>query len=370
MSSNIALTIEKSVLLDALANVCPVIENRNVIEILGSLMLDARDGKLTISGTDLDILISETVVADTSEEGALAVDAKALYNIICKMPDGAISIRGGLDKGKVQIKTKGCRFSLPCLSANDFPLIDKGGLTSELEIAAADFLNILNKTKFAVSSDETRYNLTGVNLRLKDNHLVAEAANGHKLARVKTSNAKCDNFPNIIIPPKSIAVITKALNKQTSDMIVLLSESKLYISCDNKVIISKLIDGKFPDMDRVFPAGDGSELSINRDAIVTALGRVSLAADGKTNQVVFDFKDELLTISAAAPNGQTAEEDVEISDTIGELRVGFNSKYLIEALSNIQSENVNFNVRDKKHAMLITSDTNEHEAYIVMPMGV
>jgi len=369
MSNKIALTVEKSILLAALSNVQPVVQHKNPMPILGHLKLDAENGKLTISGTDMEILISETMDADIETEGGLTIGAKALYDIVRKMPDDAISIRGNADTGKVQIKAKGCRFSLPCLNIEEFPTIDRGDLDCELIITATEFLKILNKSKFAVSTNETQYVISGVSLKFQDDMIIADGTNGHRAARVKTSEITTENFPDIIIPAKTIAIISKAIDRPVTDFKIMISESKICILCDDAVIISKLIDGQFPDIDRAIPTGEGDNLAINRDIMIKALDRVSLASDGKTNRIMLDFKSGLLTVSANGQDGEVGEEDIEIPDFVGDLKLHYNSRYLLDVLSNIQSENVNFIFHGNKAGTIITNPTNENEQYLVLPMN-
>src|SRR3990167_9657283 len=254
MTNKIGISIEKSILFNALANVQSAVDNKSTIALLNNVKLDVEGGKLTITATDMDIMVSEAISCESDVEGSLTVGARALFDVVRKMPEDSISIRGDSDTGKCQIKSKGFRFSLPCLSSNEFPIIERGDLDCEVDINSIEFLKLLNKTKFAMSNDEVKYNLNGINLRINEsNNLVSYATNGHKLARLISESNDLD-FPSITIHSKAIGIILKALDKINGNLKISVSTSKICILCDNFIIISKLIDGAFPDVERVFPA--------------------------------------------------------------------------------------------------------------------
>ncbi len=368
MSNQISLTIEKTVLLNALSNVQAVVANRNTMAILNNVKLDAEGGKLTITATDLDILVSESIAANIITSGSLTVNARALFDIIRKTPDDSVDIRGNADTGKIQIKGKSCRFSLPCLNSDEFPIIDRGDLDCEFDINAIDFLKLLNKTKFAVSNNEAQYYLNGVNLHTDDDKLISCGTNGHKLAKVSI-DFMVDNFPNIILSTKSVGIIAKIFDKPTANIKIAVSTTKICIACDDTSLIAKLIDGTFPDVNRCIPIGNDKIFNINRELILKSIDRVSLAASAKTSKITLSIKSNIATLSAKSDESGDAADDLEIACDIEDFKINFNSKYAIEILSNIDSETVDFNMQDSKTGIIINTPNNNNDIYIVMPMG-
>ena len=198
MNNSINIITQKKPLLDALSKALSVVQNRNTIDILNNVKLDAEDGVLLITATDMDISASESININSKEDGTLTVNARKLFDIMRKMPnDEDVTIRGDADKsGKVQIKSKGCKFTLPCLQSSDFPIITKGSFACRFDVNASKFISIINKTKFAACTDEGKYSLSGVSLKL-DKGLVATATNAAKLAKV-TMPLTATDFQNVL----------------------------------------------------------------------------------------------------------------------------------------------------------------------------
>jgi len=368
MNNSINIKIQKASLLDALGKVLSVVQNRNTIEILNNVKLDVEDDKLTITATDMDISACESILVDSEADGTLTINARKLFDIIRKTPDDEdIAIRGDADNsGKVQIKSKGCKFTLPCLKSSDFPIITKDNLPCNFKIAANDFVNIINKTKFAACTDEGRYSLSGVSLKVLDNNLIATSTNAAKLAKV-TMPVELSNFPNILLPLKTIATILKIFNNPAIELDIAISDSKIAITQGGASIISKLIDAKFPDTDRTFPNILSNELTINRELLIKTIDRVSLAADAKKNQITIIVEDGSLIASAKDTTGEEAEGDIKIESSALTLKRSYNYKFLLEILSNIENENITLYF-NKKNEPLYISNKQSCEYYLLMPM--
>lgn len=371
MSNEIGFTAKRNTLLQALGNIQAVIANKNAIAILNNVRLDVIGSQLTITGTDMDIAIAESIELDSIDvEGSLTINARGLYDIVKKMPaDSDVNIRGNSDgTGKVQIKSKGCRFTLSSLSSDDFPAMDRGGLDNNFEILVNDFLKLLNKPRFAMSTNEAQYNLHGINLKSVDNNIIAAATNAHKLAKITIASISDIDIPSFSLPPKTIGLLSKILINPAEYAKISLSESKICINYSNVIIVSKLIDANFPDIDRVFPSVISNALKINREMLLTAIDRISLAADFKSRQITIIVKPGLITITAKSNENGIGEEDIEVETDLDNIRKNYNSKYLLEILSNIESETIIINFNNEGQPTLITGEGVDNEVYLIMEM--
>lgn len=366
MSNSIAFNVDKNILLSALSNLQAVIANRNVIQILNNVKLDVIDNKITITATDMDISLSETTEVETLTQGTLTVNAKSFYDIIRKMPDNAITVRGDADSGKVQIKSGKCKFSINCLSSEEFPLISTEDLNIDLDIAAIEFLDLLNKSKFAASNDEMKYQLCGINIKSDGEHVYADATNGMKLARIVLQ--KFSDFEAITISNKAVNIIIKILDKSINNFKISFSNSKIQIIADDTILVSKLIDAGFPDVSRIIPDDLPDGISINRDILLKTMDRVSLAADDKTKTIKISLKENLLIISANSESNGSCEDEIPIIYDGEESSIIFNSKLLIEMLSNISSEFVGITFNNHQPT-IIKNPNNSNEIYLIMSMS-
>jgi len=372
MNNSISVKISKAALSNALGKVQMVVASKNTLEILSNVKIDATNDKITITATDMDISISETAKATVDVEGTLTLSARKLYEIVRKMSgDDDIAIRGDAESGRVQIKSKGCKFTLPCLNSDDFPIVEKNDMDCKLNIAPLEFLSLLNKTKFAMSTEEARYYLQGVNLKVEENNLIAHATNGHKLAKnFITLTETLENFPNIIVPLKSVGIISKIFENSAIELNIEVSDKKISITQGSLHFISKLVDGNFPDVDRIIPKSASNILGINRELLLRAIDRISIASSDKENGIkIFVSKNELKLTASSETEGQ-AEEIIEIESEIESIERGFNFKYLIETLSNIDSLNVTVNFNDNGIPCSILNQNNPNEIYLIMGMKV
>lgn len=370
MNNSIAFTTTKDVLLKALSNIQPVIENKNVMPILANVKIDIEDSEAIFSGTDMDIAVSTTFKVDSETNGTLTLPCRNLHDIIRKSPsDKDITIRGDAESGKAQIKSKS-RFTMPCIKSDEFPIMTRGDMDVEFEVNANDFLQLLNKVKFAVSCDEFKPYLEGVNLRIEGDELIATATDGHKLGRsVLPLERNIDVSQSIILPSKVVNLVSKLSAKLTDFIEIKLSDNKICITCNDFVIISKLVDNTFPNTDALIPSEFTNTLKIDREVILQTIDRISLASDFKNKGVILTINDNVLKISASGGDNLEAEEDVEVDSDINDFRRCFNSKYLIEILSNLTSEIVDIHFNDIKMACVICDAQSDSEKYLVMPMA-
>lgn len=373
MSNAISLTVSKSVLLSAINNVQSAIANRNLIEILSHLKLEATNGHLSITASDMDISIIDTIPASISISGALTVSANIFGGIIKKMPDNAdIEIRGDAGTtGRVQIKSKGCKFTLPCLKIDDFPVIEKEELDSKIKIQSKEFLKLINKSKFAMSNDELKYFLNGINLKSEDNMLIATATNGHKLGMIKSEIFNNIDFPNIIMPFKAVGILSSLLGNSNNEIDIYASKEKMIFKFNNITLITKLIDGSFPDMQNIVPSNNTSIFTINKNLLSSSINRISTVSSERESSIKFCIFKNKLIISAESEELGAGDEELEIVSNIDNLNTNFNFKFINEILNNIKDDEVQFSFSsdNRKAPVLINSiSVKDKEVYIVMPM--
>lgn len=378
VSSSIGFTIERAALLKALAHVQSVVEKRNTIAILANVKLEVFDNTLSLTATDMDIAVTETIDATTSQEGALTVPAHTLYDIVRKLPDGSeLEIKGDASgNGKVQINSGSCKFSLSCLPVNEFPVMDKGNMQHNFVLSSPELFALIDKTKFAISTEETRYYLNGIYLHVRKVEgeaavLCAVATDGHRLAKVESElPAGAADMPGVIIPRKTIMELRKFLEEAESDIEISVSETKACFAFSNAVLLTKLIDGTFPDYDRVIPYDNDKILQINASAFARAVDRVSTVSSDKTRAIKLETQKNCVILSAVSEENGTAKEEIEASYDDDSIEIGFNSKYILDMLSGFEGDEVKLTISDNAAPALVRDGDDEAALYVIMPMRI
>ena len=267
------LTIERAALLRALGHVQSVVERRNTIPILSNVLLKAESAKLALSATDMDIEMVSSLAAQVGKPGATTVPAHTLYDIVRKLPDGTqIELEATGEKGLMTLRSGRSTFTLSCLPPEDYPLMAGGELAHNFLLSAADLKRLIDRTRFAISTEETRYYLNGIYLHAaksdKVNMLRAVATDGHRLARMEIPLPEgASGMPGVIVPRKTVTELRKLLDELDQDVSVALSDTKIRFTFAETVLTSKLIDGTFPDYDRVIPSGNDRILEVDLQAI-------------------------------------------------------------------------------------------------------
>src|SRR6188472_1584020 len=323
-------TIERATLLKSLGHVQSVVERRNTIPILSNVLMEAReDGSLRLMATDLDLQVDESVPANVSQAGATTVSAHTFFDIVRKLPEGSQVELTAAD-GKMQVNAGRSRFNLSTLPRDDFPVIAEGDLPSRFELPAATLRQIIDKTRFAISTEETRYYLMGIFLHIADDQLKAAATDGHRLARVTVGKPDgADGMPDVIVPRKCVAELRKLLEELEGTVEVSMSPTKIRFGLGNAVLTSKLIDGTFPDYNRVIPTGNDKLLKLDPKSFMAGVDRVSTIASEKTRAVKISLDRDKVTLSVTSPeNGLDVEELAADYGSDG-LEIGFNARYLM-----------------------------------------
>ena len=367
-------TIERATLLKGLSHVQSVVERRNTIPILSNVLIEASgDGYLKLMATDLDLQINESVPAAVDTPGATTVSAHTLFDIARKLPEGS-QVQLTAAEGKMTIVAGRARFQLGTLPRDDFPVIAEGELPVQFELPAETLKQIIDKTRFAISTEETRYYLNGIFWHVADDGqpvLKAAATDGHRLARVTLPRPDgAEGMPDIIIPRKCVAELRKLLDEIDGSVGVSLSSSKIRFDMGQALLTSKLIDGTFPDYSRVIPTGNDKILKIDPRSFEEGVDRVSTIATEKTRAVKMSLDRDKITLSVTSPENGTAAEEVPGDYAAQGFDIGFNSRYLLDILGQIEGDTVEVHLADASAPTLIRENDKSPALYVLMPMRV
>ncbi|PCJ38806.1 MAG: DNA polymerase III subunit beta [Alphaproteobacteria bacterium] len=371
------LTIERSALLKSLGHIQSVVEKRNTIPILSNVLLDCEGGQLNMAATDLDLAISETVAAEVAMAGGITAPAHTLYDIVRKLPDGSqVELAYDNDSERLTISAGRSRFTLSCLPREDFPVMSEGDLPHSFEAPAANLKRLIDKTRFAVSTEETRYYLNGIYLHVaRDDEdgavLRGVATDGHRLARFDMAQPEgLEDMPGVIVPRKAVGELRKLVDEYEGDIKVCLSETKIRFTFADIVLTSKLIDGTFPDYSRVIPEGNDKILEIGSSKFAEAVDRVSTISTEKTRSIKLSISAGNLRLSVNSPDQGTAKEELEVSYSAEDMEIGFNSRYLLDILSQIEGDLVQVVLADSASPTILRDVSDDGALYVLMPMRV
>jgi DNA polymerase III subunit beta len=370
------VTIERSHLLKSLNHVHRVVERRNTIPILSNVLIRAEGEQLNLKATDLDLEIFEKAPAIVEQAGATTVPAHMLYDIVRKLPDGAeIMLAVDPEAGNLRVTTGRSRFILQMLPESDFPDITAGEFSHDFQIPASQLGSLIEHTQFAISTEETRYYLNGIYLHSveEDGKLMlrAVATDGHRLARAQIeAPSGCEGMPGIIIPRKAVGEIQKLVENPEAIVRVELSETKIRVTVGAVVLTSKLIDGTFPDYNRVIPAANDKELVMDRSAFASAVDRVSTISSERGRAVKMQLSDGQLVLTVNNPDSGSATEELPVGYSADALEIGFNSRYLLDITSQLSGDETVFMLADPGSPTLIRDSAEAGAIYVLMPMRV
>lgn len=366
------LVVERATLLKALGHVQSVVERRNTIPILSNVLLAAEGEALKLMATDLDLQIVEAVPASVDSAGATTVSAHTLFDIIRKIPDGA-QVTLDASGARMAVTAGRARFQLQTLPREDFPVIGEDDLPTSFTLPAATLVQLIDKTRFAISTEETRYYLNGIFLHAPEGAgtLRAVATDGHRLARVEIPLPEgAAGMPDVIIPRKCVAEIRKLLDEREENVDISLSAARIRFRCGDAVLTSKLIDGTFPDYSRVIPTANDRLLKIDPATLAEGVDRVTAIASERTRAVKLSLDRDRVTLSVTSPENGTASEDVPADYDAGSFEVGFNSRYLLDILGQIDTDMVEVHMADAAAPTLIREGEQSPALYVLMPMRV
>jgi DNA polymerase-3 subunit beta len=354
------VTVERAALLKALGHVHRVVERRNTIPILSNVLFKADDSGLRLRATDLDIEVTETVRADVSQPGATTIPAHVIYEIVRKLADGSqVSLETSGDTGQMLLRSGRSRFTLQALPESDFPDLAAGDLPFSFKLPAADLKRLIEKTQFAISTEETRYYLTGIYLHTIDvdgeTKLRAVATDGHRLARIEMPAPEgAAGMPGLIVPRKAVTEIQKLVDDGGEEVTIDLSPAKIRLTFNaagegggpGVILTSKLIDGTFPDYQRVIPTGNDKLLTVERADFAKAIDRVSTISSERGRAVKLAINDGKLTLSVTNPDSGSAVEELDVDYDASALDVGFNARYLLDITNQLDGDTAVFRLAD------------------------
>lgn len=372
-------TIERATLLRCLSHVQSVVERRNTIPILSNVLIDASDGgSVRVMATDLDLQVVETMSASAVESpGAITVSAHLLFDIARKLQEGSqVSLE--TSDNRMEIKAGRSNFKLPTLPRDDFPVIVEGDLPTSFEIPARTLAEMIDRTRFAISTEETRYYLNGIFLHVTDEDepvLKAAATDGHRLARFTLARPDgAEGMPDVIVPRKAVAELRKLLEEALDGSVqVDLSASKIRFTLGGEggvVLTSKLIDGTFPDYNRVIPTGNDKLLKVDPKLFFEGVDRVATIATEKTRAVKMGLDADKVTLSVTSPDNGNAAEELMADYKSDGFEIGFNANYLKDILGQFDSEEVELHLADAGAPTLIRENEKSPALYVLMPMRV
>ncbi len=369
------LTIERAALLKALTHVQSVVERRNTIPILANVMLTAQKGSLGLAATDMDLAIVEQVDATAAKTGATTAPAHTLYEIVRKLPDGTqVQLEAGTDS-VLTLRAGRSRFTLQCLPVSDFPQMSEGDLPHRFQIGAADLKAIIDRTRFAISTEETRYYLNGIYLHAARSNEVevlrGVATDGHRLARVELPLPPgAAEMPGVIVPRKAVGELRKLIEEADSAVDVELSETRIRFALGGVTLTSKLIDGTFPDYERVIPAGNDKMMEVRCAEFSAAVDRVATISTEKSRAIKLTLGKNTLTLSATSPDAGSATEEIEVGYDGAPIEIGFNSRYLLDITQQITGADARFMMADAGSPTVVRDAADESALYVLMPMRV
>ena len=369
-------SIEQTELLKSMARVQSIVERRTTIPILSNVLLEAKESFLYLRTTDLDIEVLDKVSADIETPGSLTVGANTLYEIVRKLPDGSqVEFLNKSGSNQLEIVASRSKFFLSTLPKEDFPIMATEEYDFEFSLKSKVIKRLFDKSKFAMSSEETRYYLNGVYLHPcienEKNILRAVATDGHRLAQIDIENPGLKNsFSGIIVPKKTVAELRMILDNENDDISISISNNKIRFSNNSLTLTSKIVDGTFPDYKRVIPINNDKKLKVNASEFSKAVDRVSTVSSERSRAVKLKLSSGILQLSVNSPENGKAEDEILVNYDQDDLEIGFNARYLQELTSQVDGKNVEFSFKSSGDPALMRDVDDEGAIYVVMPMRV
>tara|TARA_B100001123_G_scaffold441913_2_gene584205 strand:+ start:7116 stop:8228 length:1113 start_codon:yes stop_codon:yes gene_type:complete len=365
-------SIDRDELLKSLNYCQGVVEKRTTLPILSNVLIEAKNSSVKITATDLDLIftdLSKNVKIDI--EGSTTTSASVIYDIVRKLPTGSKINFNLVSENKLQLESEKSKFNLLCLSSSDFPIVDENFNDNEFTIETKTMLKIINKSKFSISNDESRHYLNGIFLHQteheKNYFLTAVATDGHRMSISKMKLESKVNFEPIILPKKTAFQLVTLLEDQETLIKICNIKSKIKFQFNNSVLISKLIDGRFPNYNQVIPSANKKRLEINLNSFLNSVDRVASVSTDKKEGVKFELLKNLLKLSVNNPNSGDGNETLEVKFE-DELNISFNSKYLIDVASQINGEKIIFYLNETTSPALIKDPLDKDSIFVIMPM--
>ncbi len=364
------IKINREILLKPLTSVTGIVERRHTLPILSNLLLEAKNNNIQVTATDLEMQISLNIESKFAGELSTTISAKKLLDICRALPE-AIDIDMTSNDSRITVKAGKSRFNLQTLPAADYPVMTKAaGSSTNIQISQIVLKNLLKQVEFAMAQQDIRYYLNGLLLEVNENKLNIVGTDGHRLSFTSTTLSKNYDKNDVILPRKTVIELIKLLNDSDEEVNIDFNAGQVNFTFSDIQLISKVIDGKFPDYHRVIPVGHQNTFSVNRLAVLTAMQRASILSNEKYRGIRMVLSNNNLKLISTNTEQEEAEEELEIDYAKDGLDIGFNVTYLIDVLNNVSDENINFSFADANSSCLITVPNDENYKYVVMPMRI
>ena len=346
-----------------------IAERRQTIPILANLRMVTKDNLIEITATDLEIQTkTKTKITSTLEEGETTVSARKMSELCRSLPDKE-ELEFSLNNGKLSVSSKNFSADFATLSATDFPEFDFKEKIYSLKLSSNTVKRLLTKTLFSMASQDVRYYLNGLLIEVRESEIYTVATDGHRLALAKQKlSSSVDKFTRQIVPRKAVQELAKILKTNDSPVELSFSTSGLKVTDDSLEFSSKLIDGKFPDYEKVFPSGESNKMIIPKNDLQSALLRASVLSNEKYRGVRFEIKNNSLKLTANNPEKESAEELLEVKYQGQELEIGFNIGYLLDVINIIETDDIELNFYGEESSCLAKEPGSDSELYVIMPM--
>lgn len=360
-------SLQREVLLKPLAQVVNVVERRQTLPVLANLLVQVKNGQLSLTGTDLEVEMIARATVDDAQDGEITVPARKWFEIVRALPDGS-KVVVSQSGDKVTVQAGRSRFTLASLPANDFPSIDEVEATERVQVPEAALKELIERTAFAMAQQDVRYYLNGLLFDLSDKTLRCVATDGHRLALCEAPLEGGGGKRQIIVPRKGVQELQRLLEGGDRTLELELGRSHIRVKRDDVTFTSKLIDGRFPDYEAVIPIGADREVKVDREAMRASLQRAAILSNEKYRGVRVEVSPGQLKINAHNPEQEEAQEEIEADTKVDGLAIGFNVNYLLDALSALRDEHVVILLRDANSSALVREASNDRCRHVVMPL--
>ena len=361
-------SLQREVFLKPLAQVVNVVERRQTLPVLANLLVQVRDGQLSLTGTDLEVEMVARHAVDDAQDGETTIPARKLFEIVRALPDGS-KVTVSQSGDKITVQAGRSRFTLASLPANDFPSVDEVEATERVRVPEAGLKELIERTAFAMAQQDVRYYLNGLLFDLRDKVLRCVATDGHRLALCESPlDGGAQSKRQIIVPRKGVQELQRLLEGGDRELELEVGRNHIRVKRDDVTFTSKLIDGRFPDYEAVIPIGADREVKVDREVLRAALQRAAILSNEKYRGVRVEVSPGQLKINAHNPEQEEAQEEIEADTRVDGLAIGFNVNYLLDALSALRDEHVVLQLRDANSSALVREAGSEKCRHVVMPL--
>ena len=361
-------TISREVLLQPLSQVVGVVERRQTLPVLANFLLSARDGNVTVTGTDMEVELISSVAADITQDGDITVPARKLVDIVKALPDGS-NIKFSVSDDKATLSAGRSRFTLSTLPASEFPATDQVETLENITVAEATLKRMIDKTSFAMANQDVRYYLNGLLFDFSGKQLIAIATDGHRLAICDLeSDIDISSDRQLIVPRKGVLELSRMLTGDEDEVTLAIGRNHIRLVRGNTTFTSKLIDGRFPDYKAVVPVGADKQMLVDKSLFIHALQRAAILSNEKYKGVRLESSGSTIKIIAHNPLHEEAVEEIEAELNFDRLAVGFNVTYLLDALMAIDTELVSLELKDANSSCLVSAPDSNINRHVVMPL--